>query len=79
MTAMSQRTPQDTDPAAGNAEDELADDDLESVSGGMFPAGMKGTGGIVTGPIDVCKVPVPSGPVPLPYPNILSPSTAKKP
>jgi hypothetical protein len=43
---------------------ELALDDLDQVSGGIvFP--------------DVCKVPAPTGPVPIPFPNIATTTDPK--
>lgn len=37
----------------------------------MFPATTNGTGQCaVPGPLDACKTPTPTGPVPMPYPNM---------
>jgi hypothetical protein len=43
----------------------------------MFPASTKGGGQVVTpGPLDVCKTPSPTGPIPMPYPNLGTVSNA---
>jgi hypothetical protein len=42
----------------------------------MLPASTK-IGGAVAAFPDVCKTPVPAGPVPIPYPNIAAPPTAR--
>ena len=86
MSAMGPHTPNDTDPAAANVEGELAEDDLESVSGGMYPANKMSVvhleEDLVAANIvpDTCKTPTPGGPVAIPYPNIATaaPTTKKK-
>jgi hypothetical protein len=42
---------------------ELTDDALDQVAGGL---------------VDVCRTPTPGGPVPIPYPNVVSPLPAPK-
>ena len=49
------------EPEGATADDlELPADESEQVKGGRTP-------------IDVCKTPVPGGPVPVPYPNVYGP------
>jgi hypothetical protein len=58
--------------------DDLDEAQLDDVSGGMFPPASKGDGQSVSGPIDVCKTPVPIvGAVPQPYSSTASASGAK--
>ena len=56
--------------------DELGEDELESVSGGVVVP--RPSGGTTIAFPDVCKTPAPpAGPVPIPYPNTSSPSRPK--
>ena len=57
--------------------DEVSDEQLEDVAGGMFVASQK-SGGTSFGFPDVCKTPSPLGPIPIPYPNIAKSSDTSK-
>jgi hypothetical protein len=49
--------------------DELSDEEMKDVAGGMFPATTKTGGASLSGP-DICKTPAAPSPVPIPYPNV---------
>ena len=49
--------------------DEVSDEQLDDVAGGMFPASQNSTGMSLGFP-DVCKTPGTPTPIPTPYPNI---------
>jgi hypothetical protein len=58
---------------------ELDEEEMEGVSGGILPSAIVQGGSLLTFP-DTCKTPSEPSPVPVPYPNVgsVSDSTATK-
>ena len=82
---MTNRIPAQTPDVPGE-QTPLADDELETVAGGLLPVSKAGSGSTLSAGPDVCLTPTAVGPVPIPYPvttsvpsDLLSDTTKTKP